>query len=772
MPCQYLGFRVKLRSTELGEVIGTVCNVTESKIELTDARVNDAGDPVSVLSVESQFIEDLRILATATWNPSVDVTPNKSQEKTQVSTGRAHRREMLRNIPNACSAYVCPDSPPLIHRSAGAPGHAVFNSGSPRQKIASGLQQLDSALADITLNDRKTSRYGGSGALSKRRSYSMSETHAASSDISGTECDLSHPTHDLTSRGHYQNGGQHHNAKSHSRTGRLNNRGVSCGGGSGKQARADWDQVRVEEFMDQDFDFEKNLAVVDKPAFYEMVDMRKGISSKHPGPSRTATSSSTPLDEGPDGVGRPLIGTVPHSERVPRSTKDYYDGCTMTTNTATLSSSRQRHEHSVPYYHPSLQPSSIGDHCTQLCTCSSTVSTSHLTQPTVDTTHRWWYSPIGARIPVLSTADHNRMLHYLATGTDPANLSGHSPASGLSWGRMLETAGRSFVDYIMQKLRHATITPQRSTQRPPPRILLLACGPCLCGAFTVTLARLLATRGACVVLRAPRIPLDPSPDETKRCMDLVYQNELGMCAHLAPRPNLYGLEEDDPFRTNDETDDDEDDEPQEDISKSIPIDKLKSGATRPGSRSDGDSEPMSCMTLDQLSSHQTEAVDYNLLTRMWISRIPGLKRIRRPASIAELPTNVRIDMVIVGHSFSGQPGDVPPLDPQIIQWLQRHSALNCLVHLMPQCTSFIDQYGLRTASANWVVELGLPRLVPSTHADCIFNAPTTSHLLLDVGLSRNLVRRLTSDLELLPPYGLFEAGSVLPLHSTVPSGSN
>ncbi|CAH8480698.1 unnamed protein product [Dicrocoelium dendriticum] len=172
MECQYSGFRVKLKSSELGEVIGTVCNVTESKIELTDARVNDAGDPLSVLSVQSQFIENLRILATANRNPSADITRIKSQENSQVSTDRAHCREMLRNIPNACSADVYGDSHPLIHHSTGAPVPAVFNSGNPRQKAASGLQLLDSALADFTSNNCKTDKYGGSGTPSKRRTYS------------------------------------------------------------------------------------------------------------------------------------------------------------------------------------------------------------------------------------------------------------------------------------------------------------------------------------------------------------------------------------------------------------------------------------------------------------------------------------------------------------------------------------------------------------------------------------------------------------------------
>ncbi|KAF7233506.1 hypothetical protein EG68_11544 [Paragonimus skrjabini miyazakii] len=480
MQCQYVGFRVKITSSELGDVVGTVVNVTEDKLELSNAIINDQGSSVPTVAVESRFIQNLRILATGSGDSSDDITPKKDHDRsTNSSGGRAHRREMFRNIPNACCAYVCPESPPLIHRSM---GYSAGSSCSPRQKGLSGFQQLDSALAGINISDKPSEGYTSRGYKAntpgKRRSYSMSEA-TASSEVSGTESgDSFHrdPNHHVRTHMHMTDsgGGRFHgpNGKSQfSRSGcPVSNRFGGCSSGGNvpnrTQPKALWDQIRVEDFMDEDFDFEKNLALFDKRAFCGVVDTRNGVTSK-PATSAQPVSSSKPLDEGPDGVGAPLIGTVRHSERTPVSKKkDYYDDCTMTTNTATLSSAKQRHDHSVPNYHPSSQPSIDAATNLTVCSCSNTICTAHPSH-SLNMAFWYWYSPNGLRVPVLSVDDHNRMLHYLATGIDTrAQLLNANSASrlaqGLSWGRVLETAGRSLVDHITGQLRQSGSTPQRS----------------------------------------------------------------------------------------------------------------------------------------------------------------------------------------------------------------------------------------------------------------------------------------------------------------------
>lgn len=122
----------------------------------------------------SQFIQNIRILSTGSGDSPEDTSPKK--DDTGIS-GRAQRREMLRNIPNACNAYVCPDSPPLIHRSVGIPIQPPVQSSSPGVPGAVNMKQLDPALASISLSgktDRKQSKQTKQNSVTpmKRRSRS------------------------------------------------------------------------------------------------------------------------------------------------------------------------------------------------------------------------------------------------------------------------------------------------------------------------------------------------------------------------------------------------------------------------------------------------------------------------------------------------------------------------------------------------------------------------------------------------------------------------
>lgn len=149
------------------------------------------------------------------------------------------------------------------------------------------------------------------------------------------------------------------------------------------------------------------------------------------------------------------------------------------------------------------------------------------------------------------------------------------------------------------------------------------------------------------------------------------------------------------------------------------------------------------------------------------------------AAILKIPTNVRVDLVIIGHG----PTETVQMDCHLLRWLQQHQALSCAVHIMPR-TNVFKESAYRKFPSRWIVDLGLPVLLPTQVVDPPLSSTsgsrssaagsyTTSHFLVDVGMSRNLVRRLTGDLKLLPPYGLFDASSVVSLRAdlggTVPS---
>ncbi|TPP66509.1 hypothetical protein FGIG_05486 [Fasciola gigantica] len=782
MQCQYVGFRVKLCSSQLGDVEGTVSKVAESRIELSQAIINGKGLPIPSLVVESQFIQNIRILSTGSGDSSEDISPKKDEA---VVSGRAQRREMLRNMPNACNAYVCPNSPPLIHRSVGIPVQQPTHTGSPGIPGTSHMKQLDSALARVTLSglvDRKRSKQIkpiGTTPV-KRRSRSFSETVPSNSDISGAESDSFHRSHVHTNRGVHSNGIRYGPNRTYGRCGGNGSVVGANRGGRSQQSTADWDRIRVEEFIDEDFDFEKNLAMFDKNAFYEMVDMREG-NAHRPNASNPPPSQSQ-LDEGPNGVGMPLIGTTRHSEPSESNNAVYYSDVTQTTNTPTLSSSKQRREFHTPYYQTSLESSGElkGTGCvTSVTSRSRSTCTTHSSQAQ----SRCWFSAAGYRVPILSVEDQGRMLHYLATGIDPLSQkesvsSNELPplAHGLSWGRVLETAGRSLVDQIMSHVRQTNQTPQRSFHRPPPRILVLPGGPHLSGALCVTIARLLAMRGGCVLAMVPKCSLTDTPTKSTGKINQgssVYRNELNLTLQFSPRPSLYGLEDDEEESGGKSLDDYDEEEEAEDSAVSVAFDPAAATST------EMDSDGANCLTLDQLMHGQaTDPLDYSPVHRMWISRMPGFKLLHRPLSILKIPTNVRVDLVIIGH----EPAESVTMDSHLLHWLQQHQALSCAVHIMPRANIFKEPAFCNFPS-RWIVELGLPVLLPSQLMDpppssvlgskgSASGSYNTSHFLVDVGLSRNLVRRLTSDLKLLPPYGLFDTSSVIPLRASLNSNTS
>ncbi|CAH8847179.1 unnamed protein product [Trichobilharzia szidati] len=920
MTSQYTGFRVELTSSEIGKIVGVVSSVTDKKISLTNAIINDFPPTIPSFAVESQFIQNIRILSTASGDESSGSETPIINTKKSSNSSREQRREWLRNIPNTYNVYVCPDSPPIIHRTPGAPGFDKHGSGQLND-----LQLLDSGLAKVSIsesNDCSPARkFGGTKVRgpSKRRSYSMSETAATTSDVSGAESDSYNRYPNSCTRGHFSGGGgggggggnrQAHN-RGHSRNNQnynhrgggnigLNGNSSSCGSGSNNHQKSsvDWDRICVEEFIDEDFDFEGNLALFNKSAFYEMVDQREGNTSFGYTTDMNSSSciSSTPpcFTEGPDGVGIPLfaistpsshstITTTTSSKTVSsRSTSTTTSSASSTTTTTQMLPATSMDSHhkdrnklanstplsSTPYRNNKSQSQSVvynpmnTIHSGDNDESNIVIHAQSRSNPTRRNSSSWWYTCTGQRVPVCHLEQRQRLVHYLATGhldnqTRDALISSSlntiNTFQGLTWGRLIESASRPLVDNIMMYLRQSSRTPQRVVHRPPARILIIPNGSNHLGAvLSLSVARQLSSLGACVLLYASTLSTKNSSSTDKNDVDIVndeypvnnttsnnknnksmssiYRHELNLLTHLAPKPNQYGLDDDeDESYEDNETDNDEDNHDNANDKQQQQQQQLLCGYNSKNSnliqyysigdingnieQNDTDFDNISsCFGhSDSVHASQYNIVDYSSVGRMWMSRMPGLKIIRRSSSITKLPSSIRIDLVIIGHSDDDNDNTENELNSSfksntnpLINWLRNHNSIGGIIHLTP-CQSMINSNDLLRNAQQfvWIVELGLPVLTavsslststagsPTSDANEITASNTSSaaaatsaalstgvslpltHLLIDIGLGRNIVRRLTGDLNLLPPYGLFDMGPMIPLRSadqhTIPS---
>nr|CAH8847089.1 unnamed protein product [Trichobilharzia regenti] len=867
----------------------------------------------------SQFIQNIRILSTASGDESSGSETPVINTKKSSNSSREQRREWLRNIPNTYNVYVCPDSPPIIHRTPGAPGFDKHGSGHLND-----LQLLDSGLAKVSIREsnecspaRKYGRIKARGP-SKRRSYSMSETIATTSDVSGTESDSynRYPNNSSCTRGHFSGGSggggggggnrQAHN-RGHSRNNQnynhrgggnigLNSNSSSCGSGSNnnhhQKSSVDWDRICVEEFIDEDFDFEGNLALFNKSAFYEMVDQREGNTSfgYTTDINNSSCISSTPpcFTEGPDGVGIPLfaistqsshstITTTTLSKTVSsRSTSTTSSLSSSTTTTTILPATSMDSHHkdrtklanntpssSTPFRNNKSQSQSVvyspmniihsGDNDES----NIVIHAQSRSNPTRRNSSSWWYTCTGQRVPICHLEQRQRLVHYLATGhldnqtrdtLISSSLNTMNTFQGLTWGRLIESASRPLVDSIMMYLRQSNRTPQRVVHRPPARILIIPNGSNHLGAvLSLSVARQLSSLGACVLLYASTLStknnsstidkndVDIVNDEypvnnnttnnnNNNSMSSIYRHELNLLTHLAPKPNQYGLDDDeDESYADNETDNDEcnhdnagEKQQQQHLlcgyhSKNTNLIQYYSiGDNNGGNIEQNDTDfdnISSCFGYSDsvVNASQYNIVDYSSVGRMWMSRMPGLKIIRRSSSITKLPSSIRIDLVIIGHSDDDNDNTENEINSffksntnSLNNWLRNHNSIGGIIHLTP-CQSMINSNDLLRNAQQfvWIVELGLPVLtaVPSslssTTTTSTAGSPTSSdpnevtasntssatntlstgvsmpltHLLIDIGLGRNIVRRLTGDLNLLPPYGLFDMGPMIPLRS-------
>ena len=236
------------------------------------------------------------------------------------------------------------------------------------------------------------------------------------------------------------------------------------------------------------------------------------------------------------------------------------------------------------------------------------------------------------------------------------------------------------------------------------------------GALAVNIARHLADRGsACVLLYAP-----PTESADKLSPFSSYNDELTLAQTLAPRAiSLLSTEMKEPSGDiNDDSDDDEED-----------FDENEEGN----------------------NSVEFGMEFTSLAGRMWISRIPGLTVVSRPAGVTHRPKNALIDLLILG-----QPLELYPTSMR--QWLTSHKAI-CLAIQLGKLKAPMKAESMSPPQAlkTWIVQLGMPMLSPTQIPELI-----EVHLV-DVGMSRSIVSRVTGNLRVLPPPALFDSSSCVEL---------
>uniref|UniRef100_A0A0X3P6B7 DFDF domain-containing protein n=2 Tax=Schistocephalus solidus TaxID=70667 RepID=A0A0X3P6B7_SCHSO len=730
----FIGFKVELWSEELGSITGTVKSYDSSRIDLMDAVVNGESNCVSSYSVDRKFIQRLRILSIS-GDP-----PPSSTESSRTTSSRDQRRDRLRNIPNTYSVYVCPSSPPRVVRLQHSPpsetlcvpkpgaSKTVDRSLAPPAVDSSGLGK--SSAASI---NRTTSASGGL----RSRSRSVGEG-VLGECVSGCE---SEPV----SNSILNHGRRNNSKKSRNHTGGRSRRWGNSQDHQHNQMVDGWDSVRVEDFIDEDFDFEANLALFDKQAFYEEADAQLAADGKQPPPRPSFPADDQVLVEGPNG-----IGFVPRSSHSASFTHgqssigspfpDSKPSFPAPLTSKPVVSRRPLEEPSVPATTAASPP------------VQKLVSSAKLHQPSGT-----WFSPTGQRVPVLSPQSHQRLLSYLATGEIPELKI---RTIGLSWARLLEGAGQTVASVVTHHLRQTGTHGLRGQHsRHPLRVVVLTGCPNVGSTLAVNTARQLANRGACVLVHPagdPALPSTPMAADSSgldfvcsgsiSCPHLAaaYRAELALAKTFAPRPALYGLLQDDYADDNGW-----DDTASEEDSQTESEDDDDEERRQNGRKASITASKMKCSSPGR---------ELSQVGRMWISRIPGLKFVSKPSGITRRPRNTLVDLLILGQPVS-------QLDRRLQQWLSEHTAIGLAIQLYPLAEHVkADIQALAPhALQTWFFQLGLPTFPPEAFVDGVFS----SLHLVDVGMTRSLVSKVTGDLRVLPPPTMFETSSHLRL-STEP----
>ncbi|KAL3311471.1 hypothetical protein Ciccas_009945 [Cichlidogyrus casuarinus] len=226
MLSQFSGMYVKLKSDTLGDIIGTVVSVNDSKINLKNVMINE-NETLPGFSVSNNVISDIQILSVSEED-LVAVTPEKTPGKSITkSTPRHERRELFKNIPNAENAYVCPESPPLVCKS-----NIII-------KTANKPTESRQVLKNSRLNNQQTE--------SNQLNYTRINRSGYESDPANYKS---------SSKGKSRARSRNHSQKKTSQ-------------------EVAWGSIAVEDFVDEEFDFESNNAKFDKQACYSIIDAQK-----------------------------------------------------------------------------------------------------------------------------------------------------------------------------------------------------------------------------------------------------------------------------------------------------------------------------------------------------------------------------------------------------------------------------------------------------------------------------------------------------------------
>lgn len=127
----------------------------------------------ALVSLRKRFIDQLKIISTT----HTSYTQNKSAGSIhQTPSSRDLRREKLRNIPGACTAYVCDRSPPRVAKTP-----HIQQKPHKQKKLENGLEKsskhINSSKADggglsrtssISAADRRSCRSKSSKLVSAR----------------------------------------------------------------------------------------------------------------------------------------------------------------------------------------------------------------------------------------------------------------------------------------------------------------------------------------------------------------------------------------------------------------------------------------------------------------------------------------------------------------------------------------------------------------------------------------------------------------------------
>lgn len=140
--------------------------------------------------------------------------------------------------------------------------------------------------------------------------------------------------------------------------------------------------------------------------------------------------------------------------------------------------------------------------------------------------------------------------------------------------------------------------------------------------------------------------------------------------------------------------------------------------------------------------------------RLWTGRIPGLILLTKsPTSLTRQLTSSHIDLLVLGQPLDEYPAGIR-------QWLEDIKGISLAIQLGAlsppfRVNSLVPSQALRT----WVMQLGLPVASP-------MQVPESLEVhLVDVGLNKWILSRMTTDQRSFPPPALFETSSCIRLMS-------